>query len=144
MDAGAIDDLFADALADVAVTQIIRPSVILRVDQAHALRSELSARDARAEGLWIATPSLWERYDRSWSTTDDPGDAKLVGSMSVIYDSPARFQITIYRAVITIHGHDQGWSVTRLCDEALGFIGECIDSCARADLRPPPKVFNLD
>jgi hypothetical protein len=144
VDASAIDDLFADALSDVAVTQVIRPSVILPVDLAHALRSELSARDARAEGHWIATPSLWERYDRPWASPDAPGDAKLLGSMSVIYDSPARYQITIYRAVITIHGHDQGWSVNRLCDEALGFIGECIDTCPRADLRPPPKVFNLD
>jgi hypothetical protein len=144
VDPAAIDDLFSQALSEVAVTEVIRPSAILGETEARQVRSELAARDARAEGCWMATPSVWERYDRPWSTPDDPGAAKLMGSMHVIYDSPQRYQITIYRAVITIHGHDQGWNVTSLCNEALGFADLSIDTCQRADLRPPPPVFTLD
>jgi hypothetical protein len=144
VDAEAIDDLFSQALSDVAITEVIRPSAILGEDEARLVRSELATRDARAEGVWVATPSVWERYDRPWSSPDAPGSAKLVGSMHVIYDSPKRYQITIYRAVITIHGHDQGWDVTSLCNEALALAGLSIDTCQRADLRPPPPVFTID
>jgi hypothetical protein len=144
VDPASIDDLFSQALEEVAVTEVIRPSAILGEDEARVVRSELAARDARAEGWWVATPSVWERYDRPWATPEDPGPAKQVGSMHVIYDSPKRYQITIYRAVITIHGHDQGWDVTSLCNEALGFAGLSLDNCQRADLRPPPPVFTLD
>jgi hypothetical protein len=144
VDAESIDDLFSQALSDVAVTQVIRPSVILDEGHARQVRLELAARDARAEGVWITTPSLWERYDRPWQDPEGPGEAKLVGSMHVIYDSPSRYKITIYRADITIHGHDQGWDVNGLCNEALGFAGLDIETCERADLRPPPPVFSID
>lgn len=144
MDAESIDDLFSQALDDVAVTEVIRPSVILDEQQARQVRSELAARDARAEGEWITTPNVWERYDRPWHESDDAGAAKLIGSMHVIYDSPSRYNITIYRAVITVHGHAQGWDVTALCNEALGYVGLSVETCARADLRPPPQVFSID
>ena len=144
MDAHSIDDLFSQALADVAVTEVIRPSAILDEDQARAVRLELATRDARAEGLWRASASEWERFDRPWASPDEPGPAKSLGTMHVIYDSPRRYQITIYRAVITIHGRDQGWDVAALCNEALSFAGLSLDTCDRADLRPPPPVFTLD
>jgi hypothetical protein len=144
MDAEAIDDLFSQVLSDIAITEVIRPSAILDEDQARVVRGALAERDARADGLWIATPSVWDRYDRKWSTPDAPGAAKLMGSMHVIYDSPSRYRITIYRAVITIHGHDAGWDVRGLCDEALGFAGLSVDTCQRADLRPPPPIFSID
>jgi hypothetical protein len=61
----------------------------------------------------------------------------------VVYDSPSRFQITIYRVVVTVHGHDRGWDVDRLCDEALGLVGLSLDSCPRAALPAPPPVFRF-
>jgi hypothetical protein len=141
MDDVEIDLLFSEALADIAVTQIIRPAAILPETEARKVIDALSRRDARSGGLWNATPSVWERFDRPWLRPDDAGQAKLIGSMHVVYDSPRRYEITIYRAVITIHGHDQGWSVTGLCDEALGFTGLSLATCPRAALTAPPPVF---
>jgi len=136
-----IDHLFSEALAEIAVTQIIRPAAILSEDAAKKVLAALTARDARASGTWNSSPSVWERYDRSWDGPHAPGSAKMMGSISVVYDSPRRYQITIYRAIITIHGHDQGWEVGTLCDEALGFAGLSLLTCPRADLTNPPPVF---
>lgn len=141
MDAMDVDRLFSDALADIAVTQIIRPSAVLPEVEAKAVLSELARRDARGGGRWTSTPSVWERYDRPWTRPTAPGDAHLVGSIHVVYDSPLRYQITIYRAVITVHGHDQGWTVDALCDEALGFAGLDLATCPRTSLGAPPPVF---
>jgi hypothetical protein len=143
MDHLQIDALFSEALADVAVTEIIRPAAIVPEEEARRIREQLGARDCRASGLWNATPSVWERYDRPWTTPHQPGQAQLIGSMHIVWDSPSRYQITIYRATITIHGHDQGWNVTGLCDEALGYGGLSIATCPRASLAKPPPVFRL-
>jgi hypothetical protein len=141
MDNLEIDRLFSEALADIAVTQIIRPSAILPETESKIVQSELIRRDARAGGLWNSTPALWERFDRPWDSTHSAGSAQLVGSIHVVYDSPHRYQITIYRATVTIHGHDQGWSVDALCDEALSFAGLSLATCPRANLAAPPPVF---
>lgn len=138
-----MDALFSEALADVAITEIIRPAAIVPEEAARAIRDQLTDNDARAGGLWSISASLWERYDRPWTTPTNPGAAQLVGSMNIVWDSPSRYQITIYRATITIHGHDQGWNVTALCDEALGYGGLSIATCPRADLKPPPPVFRM-
>lgn len=143
MDHLEMDALFSEALADVAVTEIIRPAAVVPEVEARAIRERLRANDARAGGVWNVSASLWERYDRPWCTPSSPGEARLIGSMNIVWDSPARYQITIYRATITIHGHDQGWNVTQLCDEALGYGGLSIATCPRADLRPPPPVFRM-
>ena len=143
MDHLEMDALFSEALADVAVTEIIRPAAIVPEVEARRIRDELAARDVRGSGFWNATPSVWERYDRPWTTAHEPGASKLVGSMHIVWDSPSRYQITIYRATITIHGHDQGWNVTALCDEALAYGGLSIATCPRAALKAPPPVFRL-
>lgn len=141
MNEAEIDLIFSQALAEIAITQVIRPAAILPEVESRTVLGELSRRDARSNGMWNSTPSVWERFDRPWSHPHSPGPAKLLGSMHIVYDSPLRYQITIYRAVITIHGHDQGWTVTGLCDEALGFAGLSLDTCPRASLTPPPPVF---
>jgi len=141
MDDVDIDFLFSEALADIAVTQVIRPAAVLPEVEAKTVLSELGRRDARANGLWNSTPSVWERFDRPWVHQHAPGEAKLIGSMHVVYDSPRRYEITIYRAVITIHGHDQGWDVGALSDEALGFAGLSLSTCPRTSLNAPPPVF---
>jgi hypothetical protein len=36
-----------------------------------------------------------------------------------------------------------GWSVTSLCDEALGYADLTLATCPRADVTPPPKPFRM-
>jgi hypothetical protein len=144
MDHLEMDALFSEALADVAVTEIIRPSAIVPENEAREIREHLAARDVRGSGTWNATPNVWERYDRPWTTPDRPGQAQLLGRMHIVWDTPSRYQITIYRATITIHGHDRGLSVTALCDEALAYGGLSVATCPRAELNAPPPVFRLN
>jgi hypothetical protein len=59
----------------------------------------------------------------------------------VAYGTPTRYEITIYRVTVTKFGNEQGWTVTTLCDEALGFGGLDLANCPRAALSDPPKPF---
>jgi hypothetical protein len=97
----------------------------------------------RTGGLWHTTPTLWRRYDRSWADPEAPGEALLLGSLQVAYATPTKYEITIYRATITQDGVSQGWDVTALTDEALGFGGLSLATCPRAQLSAPPAPFHL-
>jgi hypothetical protein len=100
-------------------------------------------RDARQDGVWSSSPTLWQRYDRPWDLPDEPGGAQLVGSLHVAYGTPTKYAITVYRATITRQGALAGWSVESLCDEALGYGGYTLAECPRAELAAPPKPFRF-
>ncbi len=137
------EELAAAVYEDVAVTEVIRPAAVLPESAARVVLVELALRDARGEGYWTSSPTLWQRWDRPWDHGEEPGAAQLVGGLQVTYGSPTKYAITIYRATITSVGHDAGWTVESLCDEALGFGGYTLADCPRADLSPPPPVFRM-
>ncbi|HET7530840.1 MAG TPA: hypothetical protein VFJ98_07770, partial [Mycobacteriales bacterium] len=121
-----------------SVTEVIRPSAIVPEDAARYILQELALRDARADGVWLAEPTVWRRFDRS---IDAETPANLIGSIQVAYGTPTRYEITVFRATVTRYGTEHGWTVTSLCNEALRFGGLTLDDCPRADLKPPPKPF---
>lgn len=133
-----------EAYDEGVVTEVIRPAAILPESAARAVLVELAMRDAHGHGVWHAQPTLWRRFDRPW---DDPnggqGSALLIGTMQVAYGTPTKYTITIYRATITRFGHENGWTVESLCNEALAFGGLTLDNCPRAELAPPPKPFQF-
>jgi len=121
------------------IEQIIRPSAIVPEDAAAKIVAALSADDVSRGGVWNASVSVWQLYDRPWvGVAGMRGDSQLIGSIAVVYDSPARHQITIYKVNLTDYGLDLGWTVEKLCDEALGAAGLTLASCPRAQLAPPP------
>lgn len=130
---------------DVAVTEVIRPAAVLPEAAARQVLVELAHRDVRTGGLWSSSPTLWQRFDLPWTAEGGqaPGDAQLIGSLQVVYGSPTRYAITIYRATITTPGADLGWTVQALCDEALGYGGYTLGACPRADLKQPPEPFKM-
>lgn len=136
-------EMLAEVYEDVASTEVIRPSAVLPESAARQVLVELALLDVHGGGLWDATPSLWRRYDRPWSSSDEPGEARLIGSLQVAYGVPTRYAITIYRATITSVGEAAGWSVRSLCDEALAHGGYTLADCPRAELSPPPKPFRM-
>ena len=138
------EELAGAVYEDVAVAEIIRPAAVLPEAAARTVLVELALRDVRGEGLWWASPVLWQRWDRPWDTTEEAGSAELVGSMQVTYGTPTKYAITIFRATITTHGVLEGWGVEALCDEALGFGGLDLATCPRASLSPPPKPFRFN
>jgi hypothetical protein len=137
--------VMTEAYDEGVVTEVIRPAAILPESAARAVLVELAMRDVRGHGVWHAQPTLWRRYDRPWdgAGAGGPGGSQLIGTMQVAYGTPTRYTITVYRATITQLGHDSGWTVERLCDEALGYGGLTLASCPRADLTAPPKPFRF-
>jgi hypothetical protein len=125
------------------VTEVIRPAAIVPEEAARDVLVELALRDVQHGGLWLADPSRWSLYDAPWSGPGQPGGAQLVGSIQVAYGTPTRYEITIYRATVTRRGTELGWTVARLCDEALGFGGLSLATCPRASLAAPPKPFHF-
>jgi hypothetical protein len=72
-----------------------------------------------------------------------PAASQWIGTLQVAYGTPTKYEITVYRATITRHGTEQGWTVSTLCDEALGFGGLELATCPGASLKPPPKPFRF-
>lgn len=144
--------LAAQAYDEFVVTEVIRPSAVLPEAAARAVLVEMALCDVNADGRWHARPAEWRRYDRPWPVSigrpdpddqSDHGEANLLGTIKVAYGTPTRYEITIYRATITSAGTQQGWTVERLCDEALGFGGLTLASCPRTNLAPPPRPFHF-
>ena len=119
--------------------RIIRPAAVLDERAAGRVLTELKRLDVAEGGVWNATSSLWQRYDVPW---DGPGgtrgNARLLGSVAVMYDAPNRHQITIYKVTITPYGLDSGWVVETLTDDALTWAGLSLATCPRAELADPP------
>lgn len=120
-------------------TQVLRPAAVLGHRDAARIVVELQRLDVSAGGVWSATSTLWQRYDKPWSgPMGGRGDAELIGSIGVMYDSPVRSQITLYRVTLTAMGAAAGWTVERICDDALSWVGMTLASCPRAELRAAP------
>jgi hypothetical protein len=119
--------------------RIIRPAAILDARAASQVLQQLRRLDVSAGGIWNATSSLWQRYDIPWDGVGGTrGEARLLGSIAVMYDSPHRHEITIYKVTVTEWGLSQGWTVESLCDDALIWAGLTIATCPRAELGAPP------
>lgn len=119
--------------------RILRPSAVLKSEAAALIVKALERCDVSCDGVWNASTSLWQRYDKPWNGfAGARGTAELVGSIAVVYDSPVRHEITIYKVTLTQPALAVGWTVERLCDDALTWAGLTLASCPRAHLLPPP------
>ncbi len=128
--------MIGDAVVD---TRILRPSAVLDHLTAAHLVGELEAQDVSRGGVWVATPALWQRYDRPWNGPGGSrGNSQLVGSIAVMYDAPARQQITLYRVALTDAGLAAGYTVDSVCDAALALVGMTLADCPRAELAAAP------
>jgi hypothetical protein len=120
--------------------EVIRPAAVLDARAANRVLTALRRDDVSTGGVWNASASVWQRYDRAWNGTGGTrGEARLMGSVAVMYDTPAAHEVTIYRVTITPAGADMGWSVESLCDDALQVSGLTLASCPRAELNAPPS-----
>lgn len=124
------------------VEEVIRPSAVLPEASARLVLVEMALRHIDAGGLWEASPTTWHRYSRPRVVGDPtPMETLLIGTIQVAYGTPTRYEITIFRATITRLGVEAGWTVEKLCDEALGFGDLTLSTCPRASLSPPPRPF---
>ena len=123
---------------------IIRPSALLKDQDAHRVLVALEQRDVSRGGLWSATAGLWQRYDEPWNGEGGSrGGSQLIGTIGVVYGTPSKYDITIFRATVTEHGLAHGWSVDKLCDDALQHADLTLASCPRTTLTQPlPDPFH--
>ncbi len=122
------------------IERILRPAAILKSHAASLIITALERCDVSSGGVWNASASLWQRYDRPWDGfAGGRGTAELVGSIAIVHDSPVRHEITIYKVTVTENGLDQGWTVESLCDDALKFVGLTLATCPRTSLEVARK-----
>jgi hypothetical protein len=120
--------------------EVIRPAAVLESRAATLVLGALRADDVSTGGVWNASASVWQRYDRAWNGVGGTrGDARLIGTVAVMYDTPVRHEVTIYRVTITPAGAQLGWSVSSLCDDALAAGGLTLASCPRAEITNAPR-----
>jgi hypothetical protein len=136
--------LMAEVYDEGVVSEVIRPAAIIPEESARTVLVELAIRDVQNNGHWQSEPTLWSRYDRPWEGYGSRGSSELVGTIQVAYGTPTRYDITIYRATVTKFGTTSGWTVERLCNEALGYGGLDLASCPRASLSEPPKPYRFE
>jgi len=141
----AMETLASLLYDDLTVTEVIRPAAVLSETNARVVLSALQGNDVRQGGRWHAEPGCWRLYESPWASESESAADKerLIGSIQVAYGMPTRYEITIFRATITVNGSRWGYSVTSLCDEALSFADITLAKCPRVDLVAPPKPFRM-
>ncbi len=128
---------------EFASQEVIRPAAVLTEANARLIIAALASDDVQAGGYWWTRVGTWRRYAQPWAPgADDPGDAIHIGTISCVYDSPARFCVTVFRVSLTAYGLRSGWTTQSLCDEAFKHAGITLRDCPRAALTPPPKPFS--
>jgi hypothetical protein len=90
----------------------------------------------------LAEPTRWQLYDHPWNGADGgAGSSALLGTLHIVYGTPTRHDITVFRSTVTQLGVAQGWTVASVCDAAFSYAGLTLADCPRASLSGPPKPF---
>jgi hypothetical protein len=127
---------------DFASQEVIRPAAVFSEAAARQILKGLAGDDVRHGGHWWTRIGTWRRYATPWAPgTDEPGDAVHIGTISSVYDSPARYCVTVFRVSLTAYGLRQGWTTASLCDEAFGHGGFTLADCPRVAVPAPPRPF---
>jgi hypothetical protein len=122
---------------------VIRPAAVLSEGHARLILAGLAADDVLSGGHWRTRVGTWRRYDRPWEPGEsEPGNTVHLGTISCVYDSPARFCVTVFRVSLTSGGLRQGWTTETLCEEAFKHAGLTLRDCPRATLSAPPRPFD--
>lgn len=128
---------------DELVTEIIRPAAIIPEAAARAILTGMAVNSVYNNGLWLAEPSRWIRYDQPWAHPVDQGRTNRLGIIRVTYGMPTKYEITLFQVSITQAGVAAGHDPSSLADEALAFGDLTLAACPRAQLKPPPKPFRF-
>jgi len=128
---------------EFAAQEVIRPAAVLSEQHARLILQALAGDDVHSDGHWWIKVGAWRRYDAPWAAgTDAPGEALHLGTISCVYDSPARYFVTVFRVSMTSYGLRQGWTVSSLCDDAFRHGGLTLTDCPRASLVAPPRPYD--
>lgn len=113
------------AVARPALTSTVRPSLVLREQQARAL--------LEAARLNTASFSTSRAGVRLWK------DGVLVGGVDWTYDTPSRDWVMIHRSMVTAEGLVLGESTTSVLARVLGLVNITVDGEQLSLPSPPPR-----
>ncbi len=127
---------------EFASQEVIRPAAVLSEVHAKLILNGLATDDVNHGGHWWTRVGTWRRFETPWAPgATQPGDAVHLGTISCVYDSPARYCVTVFRVSMTSYGLRHGWTTESLCDDAFQHAGLTLASCPRAALAAPPPPF---
>ncbi len=121
--------------------EIIRPAAVLESRVATQVLNHLREQDVSLGGVWNASASVWQRYDQPWNGVGGTrGTSVLLGTVAVMYDTPVRHEVTIYRVTVTPAGQERSMTVELLCNDALQVAGLTLAACPRAEVSNMPRT----
>jgi len=121
---------------DPHLTEVIRPAAAAR-----AILTGMAISSVYTDGLWLAEPSRWVRYETPWTQPHQQGRSRRFGTIRVAYGMPTKYEITLYQVTISQAGLDAGMTPQSLADEALSFGSLSLARCPRTSVSSPPKPF---
>ena len=118
---------------EFASQEVIRPAAVLSEVHAKLILNGLATDDVNHGGHWWTRVGTWRRFETPWAPgATQPGDAIHLGTISCVYDSPARYCVTVFRVSMTSYGLRHGWTTESLCDDAFRHAGLTLADCPRA------------
>jgi hypothetical protein len=123
------------------LTEMIRPAAVIPEAAARAILTGMAVSSVYRDGLWLAEPSRWVRYETPWTQPLAQGRSPRIGTIRVAYGIPTKYEITLYQVTISEAGLAAGMTPQSLADEALAFGSLSLDRCPRTSLSSPPKPF---
>jgi hypothetical protein len=124
------------------VTREVTPNALLPLAVGPALMVEMTNRDVARGGSWRTVPAGWQRWDRGWLAADEPGEARLLGTIYVLHGTPTPYDAVIYRVTVTPTGTACGWSPTAIADDALRLVGLSLADCGRVAIASSPAMLS--
>jgi hypothetical protein len=123
------------------LTEMIRPAAVIPEAAARAILTGMAVSSVYTDGLWLAEPSRWVRYETPWTQPHAQGRSPRLGTIRVAYGTPTKYEITLYQVTISEAGIAAGMTPQSLADEALAFGSLSLARCPRTSLSTPPKPF---
>ena len=129
--------LKAFAIAVPALSSHVRPALVLAERESRQLLEAAKNHDVARGGRFSAGPACIQVWDRPWDGEGDPGTATHLGSVDWSYDTPVRHYVTIYRAMVTAAGIENGASTLSVLQAVMSLTGIDVDG-ARITMPSPP------
>ena len=121
-----------------ALASHVRPSLVLAERESRELLAAAALHDVGMEGRYSAGPAGIQVWDGPFNgPSGTHGSAVHLGSVDWSYDTPTKHYVTIYRAMVTQAGVDEGLSPLTILSQVLTLGGIAADG-GRVSLPAPP------